>query len=373
MSDYFPADLLSEILVKLPVKTLIRFTAVSKSWRSIITSAAFIASHLSNSKNQTLLLTRHGKYSKLDQFSLLKVSEDGGFGINSSSEIEIPFEFQIEYSRVVGSCDGLVCLSNDIFFRNHSIPSIIIWNPSVRNHIALPNPTINPIESHNVVLGFGGVATHVYKVVRLVYGRKIDDDFGYLSVPPQVEIFSLRTRSWRRLIGGVDVVTLWALKSMHFRAYVNGVVHWLAFKPFDENEPRRCSILAFDIDNEVFSEVMPPYELAKDASANLGIFVVEDSLGIVGSNMVSVNVWMMKEYCVRESWTKLYTIDLLEEITNFVWFWKSGEALLTIRDLGLVVYNPETRETKDPGIYGDPYSLFVDNYVESLVLVRGHR
>ncbi|KAL7128915.1 hypothetical protein ABFS83_13G026600 [Erythranthe nasuta] len=370
MSDYFPADLLSEILVKLPVKTLIRFTAVSKSWRSIITSAAFTASHLStNSKNQTLLLTRHGKYSKLDQFSLLKVSENGHFGINS--EIEIPFEFPIEYSRVVGSCDGLVCLSNDMFFRNPSISSIIIWNPSVRNHIVLPNPTINPIESNNVVLGFGGFASHVYKVVRLVYVRQIDD-VGCLSVPPQVEIFSLDTRSWRRLIGGVDV-TLWALKSMHCRAYVNGVVHWLAYKPFDENARRRCSILAFDIGDEVFGEVMPPDELAKEASASLGIFVIEDSLGIVGSNMVSWNVWMMKEYCVRESWTKLYTIDLLEEITNFVWFWKSGEALLTIRDLGLVVYNPETRETKDPGIYGDPYSFFVDNYVESLVLVRGHR
>ncbi|EYU24892.1 hypothetical protein ABFS82_13G026500 [Erythranthe guttata] len=372
MSDYFPADLLSEILVKLPVKTLIRFTAVSKSWRSIITSAAFIASHLSNnSENQTLLLTRHGKHCKLDQFSLLKASENGNFGINSSSEIEIPFEFPIDYSRIVGSCDGLVCLSNDMFFRNPSIPSIIIWNPSVRNHIVLPNPTINPIESHNVVLGFGGLSSNVYKVVRLVYVRKIDD-VGCLSVPPQVEIFSLDARrSWRRLIGGVDV-TLWALKSMHCRAYVNGVVHWLAYKPFDENQPRRCSILAFDFDNEVFGEVMPPDELAKEASVSLGIFVIEDSLVIVGSNMVSWNVWMMKEYCVRESWTKLYTIDLLEEITNFVWFWNSGEALLTIRDLGLVVYNPETKETKDPGIYGDPYSFFVDNYVESLVLVRGH-
>ncbi|KAL7086864.1 hypothetical protein ACP275_13G028800 [Erythranthe tilingii] len=372
MSDYFPADLLSEILVKLPVKTLIRFTGVSKSWRSIITSAAFIASHLSNnSKNQTLLITRHGKHSKLDQFSLLKVSENGNFGINSSSEIEIPFEFQIEYSRIVGSCDGLVCLSNDMFFRNPSISSIIIWNPSVRNHIVLPNPTINPIESHNVVLGFGGFASHVYKVVRLVYGRKIDD-VGCLSVPPQVEIFSLTTRSWRRLIGEVDV-TLWALKSTHCRAFVNGVVHWLAYEPFDENESRRCSILAFDIGDEVFNEVMLPDELAKDASANLGIFVIEDSLGIVNSNMESWDVWMMKEYCMKEPWTKLYTIDLCEGMEKIVAFSKRGEVLVALWNLGLVVYNPETKETKDPGIYGDPYSLFVDNYVESLVLVRGHR
>ncbi|KAL7086870.1 hypothetical protein ACP275_13G029300 [Erythranthe tilingii] len=363
MLNYFPTELLSEILVKLPVKTLTRFTGVSKSWRSIITSAAFIASHLSNnSKNQTLLLTRYGHDNKLDQFSLLKVSENGGFGINSSMAIEAPFGFPIEYSNVVGYCDGLVCLSNCMFFRNPWQRGIMIWNPSVRNHIVLPEPTINPEGPHIAVLGFGVASRAHVKVVRLVYKCTIFDGFSG-SVPPQVEIFSLKTWSWRRLIGGVDVA-LRAYSNVYRQAFLNGVVHWLAKEPIHD----RSSILAFDIGDEVFGEVMLPYELATGASVKLGVFVIEESLGIVGSTNESCGVWVMKEYRVKESWTKLYKIDLVEGINNLVGFWKSGEALLTLRDLWLAVYNPETKETKDLGFYGNPYSSYVDIYAESLLL-----
>ncbi|XP_012852404.1 PREDICTED: F-box/kelch-repeat protein At3g06240-like [Erythranthe guttata] len=322
MSNYFPTELLSEILVKLPVKTLIRFTAVSKSWRSIITSAAFIASHLStNSKNQTVLLTRYGLDNKLDQFSLLEVSENGGFGINSSMVLEAPFGFQIEYSRVVGYCDGLVCLSNCMFFRNPSQRGIIIWNPSAR-----------------------------YSTVLVVVFRRRSRYFP-------------DTWSWRRLIRGVDVA-LRAYSNVYRRAFLYGVVHWLAKEPIHD----RSSVLAFDIGDEVFGEVMLPDELATGASVELGVFVIEESLGIVGSTNELCDVWVMKEYRVKESWTKLYKIDLAEEIKNLVGFWKNGEALLMLRDLWLVVYNPETKETKDLGFYGNPYSSYVDIYVESLLL-----
>ncbi|KAL7086865.1 hypothetical protein ACP275_13G028900 [Erythranthe tilingii] len=362
MSNYVPTDLLIEILQKLPIKSLIRFAAVSKSWRSIITSAAFIASHLSKVKNHThTLIHTQGKN------SLVKFTADGPFAVDSPSKLEFPYEKpRSMFIRIVGSCDGLVCLSNN--FRGIFVQTtVIMWNPSVRNHIVLPRPTINPKDARITVLGFGvdaGQAHH--KVVRLVYYKNTADSFT-----AEVEIFSLKTWSWRRLIG-VNV-PLWAHPKMFCQVFLNGVVHWLIEKkPTGDNSFRRSSILAFDVGDEVFREVMlPEWEGGSFRSTNLSIFVIKESLGVVNSTDESCDVWVMKEYCVSESWTKLYTVHSFKKIENVVGFLNSGETLLVLENSRLGVYNSETKHTKDLGIYGTPHSSFIYNYVESLLLLRG--
>ncbi|KAL7128918.1 hypothetical protein ABFS83_13G026900 [Erythranthe nasuta] len=331
MSDYIPRELQIQILQKLPVKSLIRFTAVCKSWRSIITSTDFISSHLSN-----------------NQLSLLKVAENVPFDVSSSSQLEVPFDGGIEYYKIVGSCDGLLCLSDEPC-RKLEHRHITIWNPCVRNHLNLPLPNINPEEGHCVELGFG-VASHAYiKVVRLVYVYKnLDDDFR-LIVPPQVEVFSDDKWRWRRLRGVSVTLTV-----MDWQAFFNGVVHWLGFEPIDAYNSRN-SILAFDIGDEVFSEVMLPDELVSEDIAELRILVIGESFGVVKHNRDDAyDVW-------------LYTIDhLIGKIENLFEFWKSGEALLEVKGYGLVVYDPETKMPKVLGING-----YVYHYVESLLLFSG--
>ncbi|KAL8031461.1 hypothetical protein ABFX02_13G026600 [Erythranthe guttata] len=363
MSNYVPTDLLIEILVKLPVKSLIRFAAVSKSWRSIITSAAFMASHLSKGKNHThTLIHTEGKN------SLVKFTADGPFAVDSPSKLEFPYyKPHSIYLRIVDSCDGLVCLSNKSFMIFPQSRGVI-WNPSVRNHVVLPDPTINPKDAYISVLGFGVDAgrTH-HKVVRFLYCRNAAGIYT-----TRVEIFSLKTWSWRMLIGGVDL-TLGAYPSLLRQVFLNGVVHWLIEeKPIGDNSFRRSYILAFDVGDEVFGEVMlPEWEAGGSGFAKLSIFLINESLGVVKSTGESCDVWVMKEYCVRESWTKLYTIRLFEKIENVVAFLNSGEALLALENSRLVVYDSETKHTKDLGIYGTPSSLYMYNYVESLLLLRG--
>ncbi|KAL2251273.1 F-box protein CPR30 [Sesamum indicum] len=368
MADYFPTELLIEILLRLPVKSLIRFTAVCKSWHALITSPSFISSHLSNTRNHTLLARRYDKHDKRERYSLLEVAEGGPFAVKSSSELGFPFKSQIGYFRIVGSCDGLVCLSDD-FFANPSQP-VILWNPSVRNHVILPKPTINPTAPHIFVLGFG-VAAHDYKVVRLVYCRKLDD-FGFI-LPPQIEVFSLKTGRWRR-VRRVDV-RLQVLEFMWCQTFLNGVVHWIAYESTNDDSTR-SSILAFRVGDEVFDEMKLPTELAREPVTNLCISLIGESLGVLKyyreAGNESCDVWMMKEYGAEESWTKLYRIDLFNGIEKVVAFWKNGEALVALQGLELAAYNQETKQTKELGIYGTTRSFYVDNYVESLLLMRGH-
>lgn len=367
MSDYLPTELVIEILRNLPVKSLIRFTTVCKSWHSIITSPTFINSHLSNHQNRTLLLRRYDKQDNREHYSLLRAT-DGSLHVDPSSGVDFPFRSQIGYFRIVGSCDGLLCLSDD-FFANPSGP-VVVWNPSVRNHMVLPKGIINPKEPHIAILGFG-VVSHEYKVVRLVYCRK-PDDFGFV-VPPQVEIFSLKTGMWR----GVKEVgfSLRILEFMWRQVFLNGVVHWVAYEPINDIASR-SAVLAFQLGDEVFSEVMLPDELARETVTNLTIFVIGESLGMIKYNGEASNqsfdVWMMKEYCVRESWTKLHRIKLQDGIEKVVAFWKGGETFLALQRLELVIFNPVTMQTKGLGIYGTTRSFYVDNYVESLLLLRGH-
>ncbi|KAK4727087.1 hypothetical protein R3W88_032004 [Solanum pinnatisectum] len=49
----FPEDLIREILLKLPVKALLRFKCVCKNWYTLIKNPCFIREHLNFSKNNS--------------------------------------------------------------------------------------------------------------------------------------------------------------------------------------------------------------------------------------------------------------------------------------------------------------------------------
>ena len=51
-----PEDIVPDILKWLPVKSLVRFRCVSKSWHSLITSSSFIHMHLHFNQSRSLII-----------------------------------------------------------------------------------------------------------------------------------------------------------------------------------------------------------------------------------------------------------------------------------------------------------------------------
>uniref|UniRef100_A0A1S4B203 F-box/kelch-repeat protein At3g06240-like n=1 Tax=Nicotiana tabacum TaxID=4097 RepID=A0A1S4B203_TOBAC len=92
-----PIELITEILSRLPVKSLLRFRCVSKYWLSLISSPEFAYTHL-------------------------------GIAANS-----YPVKKPRGYVRIVGSVNGLVCLVIEEKY-------FLLWNPSIRKFKKLPDP-----------------------------------------------------------------------------------------------------------------------------------------------------------------------------------------------------------------------------------------
>ncbi|KAL2496886.1 F-box protein [Forsythia ovata] len=367
MSDYLPKEIIIEILLKLPVKSLIRFTVVCKSWRSIITNSEFIFSHLSNGaskEDNTLFLRRYMK-DRAEHYTLLKDVENQTLGLQSSLELEFPFKSLIGYFRIVATAKGLVCLYDEFFAS--PTQSIILWNPCIRKHIVLPTPTIKSGTSDCVVLGFGATSCNI-KVVRFVYSKT--KDFT-CKVPAEVEIYSLSSGTWQR----VHFDDSYIIKEfMWSQAFIKDTVHWLAYDSVEDSRQSNgfySFIASLHVDDEVFGKILLPDNLSRVCERYLSITVVGESLGVIKYDDSGSCVWVMKQYGVMKSWTKLYNIDFVGGIDNVVGFRKNGEVLLASPGDELVTYNPETALSKDIGIYGNARSFYIDKFMESLVLLTG--
>ncbi|KAG5579667.1 hypothetical protein H5410_050294 [Solanum commersonii] len=150
MADsYFLPELLREILLKLPAKSLLRFTAVCESWHSVITSFPFISAHLAQTPHSdTLIVRRYVSTSNREHYSLFQDSKNQPFYLNFTSELNFPFNIQLGYFRIIGSCNGILCLADDLF---GELRSLILWNPSIQNCLqimAFPHHQFSFISAH---------------------------------------------------------------------------------------------------------------------------------------------------------------------------------------------------------------------------------
>lgn len=156
------------------------------------------------------------------------------------------------------------------------------------------------------------------------------------------------------------------------QAYLNGKVHWVSYKLIDL-VTRGCFVLLFDLGNEVFGEIELPLSLVHQFPRNMLTAIVGESLSVLQYDSQiyskSCTVWVMKEYGVVGSWSKQYTIDLDGRLVLMLGLRKNGEMLLGM-GRELVSYDFESQEITNLGVRGSKHAFWVDNYTESLVLLK---
>ncbi|KAM7503207.1 hypothetical protein LguiB_002111 [Lonicera macranthoides] len=371
MSDYLPEEVLVDIFSRLPVKTLIQVRCVCKQWFSLISNPNFATAHIDKTKNSDKLILRHFTEKERDgKEHYLLLENDQTLHVHDDVKLEFPFKTRSRHNfRVVGSCNGLLCLSDDLGVYAFGI---ILWNPSIRRFVTLPTPRVTKRThgSYSLVLGFGfDCKSNDYKVVRIAYvkGRN-----GCELIPPEVEVYSLSSGSWRSFVAGAPPYGIY-YGYTGSNAFLNGTLHWIGYDPCKKGS-NGCLIVSFDMGDEVFREVMLPDSLAHCAW-DLSISHYGELLSVLQYEQRAkehyFSLWVMKEYGVVDSWTKLYTIDTWGGLHKTVGFTKHGEVLMVTARGKMLLYDRNTRQKSNFGIRGAIDSFFVDNYMDSLVLLKG--
>ncbi|KAE9456097.1 hypothetical protein C3L33_11973, partial [Rhododendron williamsianum] len=251
MSDYIPTELLADILVRLPVQSLIRFTSVCKSWYSLITSPSFITKHLNHSSTNTknLLVKASNFDEKKERYLLCRGDEKFS---DEFSELEFPLSTPFGHNTILGSCNGLLCMVNF-----DSSQGVTLWNPSIKKSVTLPMPSLPQSSRRRLVLGFGAhPKTHEYMVVFIVYEMA---DVMQRKFPSNVLLYTQGAGSWRSIpsVGHPHCLACddW------FPAFVNGSVHWIALDMRAFDDGIRSLIVLFNMGSQAFSVVMMPAAL----------------------------------------------------------------------------------------------------------------
>ncbi|KAM7468858.1 hypothetical protein LguiA_007041 [Lonicera macranthoides] len=301
---HLPAELPTEILTRLPVKTLLLCTSISKSWYALITSPLFITTHqLNNQNNPTSLLLLRAEYSlnKKTQCSL-------HYGIDTFEEfVELDLAHITKQNRffgIAGTCNALVCL----YDLNEYI--VALWNPSLKRSIILPKPHAVRESSAFYHIGFGiDPISNDYKIVRLTNNYIFLDGVLELLTPLEVELFELSTSAWQNInVGEYPYV----ISPDNQPSLFNGVVHWAGYnQKYKVGSGFHPFIVSFDMRNDTLGVVMAPpcAQNSLDWCPRFTLF--GESLSFFHRDVDhSYCLWVMKEYGMGSSWMKQFTIDL---------------------------------------------------------------
>ncbi|XVF62744.1 hypothetical protein PTKIN_Ptkin09bG0032800 [Pterospermum kingtungense] len=291
---YLPQDMVEEILLRLPVKSLLRFTLVSKPWGCLISSSLFSKLHLQLAKEDPRIRTQNLLILGLDRD--LKLPEDCGTLLSEEAalvSLDFPAREPHQHVEILGSCNGLVAL---ISVMNLSVTkNLFIWNPSTRDYKKLPEHRLPSVYSlHRYFYGLGYDSTS--DDYKLLFGREASPNFPIINSA----IFSLRKNSWRTIENPPSHHNYGHTQP---GVFVNGALHW----PIREKKPlARREISAFDLNREKFHVLSVPHDCID--LAVLG--VVKDKLCIIfpDSSLSATEFWVMEDYGNEGSWTELLRI-----------------------------------------------------------------
>ncbi|WZZ56919.1 hypothetical protein YC2023_057026 [Brassica napus] len=333
-SIYITPELLEEIFLVLPLKSILIFKTVSKQWRSILESEMFVRRRRRmNVQKEPKLLAAY-KCRCGDQPSLLPESRFEG-----DEEIVC---LHCGDARPSMSCDGLVCIPEP--------ESIIVLNPSTGQLRRFP-PCPDPLSSRfrngseeffqgNWVMGFGkDIVTGSYKVVKMCV-EPIEEECDLLSV---------ESGEWRKL----------------------------RLPPYVHHVGRKS--VSLDLHRLEFHNVSVPS--ATWVTRSTEIVNLGERLAIAKSTILpewTLEIWTMNAN--EEKWSKTFSINLGDLDSNLpltrygmdftpVTVSKQGNVVFCNNFRNLFKYYSEAKEIRCLSLD----TLVISPYIENLVPLSGHQ
>ncbi|XP_062162357.1 putative F-box protein At3g21120 isoform X4 [Alnus glutinosa] len=246
-ANELPEDLVIQILLWLPVVSLLRFKSVCKSWYALITNQNFIAKHLLYNKNCNTQLLFKTRDKSNEDYVVSTISHET-LQVSLTQPLPPYFELDVDekfFIFVVGSCNGLVCLHDYLALHE------VIWNPATKETKIVPKsnlPRIVPAGCYTRTegIGFGFDAkTNDYKIINFlnIYNPRLSYYPSKNGVIFQIEVYSLRADSWRKVDGPP---CFFSNREIIPGTYINGMASWAAYS----NDWEESFLLSFDMSNE---------------------------------------------------------------------------------------------------------------------------
>ncbi|CAJ2638667.1 unnamed protein product [Trifolium pratense] len=369
-----PFDLVQEILCRLPVKSLMQFQCVCKSWKLLISGDHKFAKkhlHISITQSRHHLMVNKWKdaliSSIFDAVSEAKITQ--------TKLRSPPFLNKGYYFVSVASCHGIVCFQIPYY--------VVFWNPSIGKYKTSPFLRL----AQHYGLGYDHVNDN-YKLVAVYnyddQGDSSDDDNGNgnggdddddddvfeVSKKTEVMVHTLGTDCWRKIRKfpcGVPV-------GKSAGIFIGGAINWVTSKDGNEFYASSYFIVSLNMANESYQEILQP-DYGELFVVGLTLGVLRDCLCIFSHGESFVDIWLMNEYGVKKSWNKLFTIPFVKDIGLYpsnkaIYIYEDEQVLLVSSDdehrsnPKLVVYDSKSDTFKFPEIAIRKVPTI---YVESLI------
>lgn len=348
-SRTLPHDLIVQILTWLPVKSLIKFRCVSKSWFALISTPYFAKSHLRNSKHRPSLSTRRVMLNcrgSLYHCSALSVLRDP---VIPTFDTEYSIRVAKNFVWVVGSCDGLICLAVNK-------QDLILWNPSTRICKKLPDFGVEVKFGSYFSYGLGfDESSDDYKIVGFFNSKR---DLSEVMV----KVYCLKIDQWRSL---ENFKGRWLMDDP--ATFAQGKLHWISTTGMEMNSG--WDIVYLDLKTEEYGILQMPSYVKTDHYSRLG--ASEGQLYVLCSHLSSADVWIMDYAVGQGTWTKVLNIPYIDDFLRYtykkaVYLLKNGQVVLHCGSK-FVIFDSKDCSFRYPEVRNSEEFVAASAYIESLV------
>ncbi|OIT02203.1 PREDICTED: F-box protein At3g07870-like [Nicotiana attenuata] len=333
--DSLPQELVVDIASRLPITSLVQFKFVRKSFYRLSHDPELVNLHLSRAvKNDPCIIFLAGDPCFVEL-----------------SDLGREKEVSVSMLKECFPEDGVVS-----FYRQVQAPAYI-----------------NRMFAGNIIafeFGFSPV-TKEYKVIKITYEYGPRSYFG----TSEVQVFSLSGNSWRSIGEAAYQIDSQGIM-------LNGKMHWLTrFGMYNGCHDRL--IVSFDLADEVFAEVPKVDFNADPRTDSFHLAVLGGSLAVAitlpHQKGCGIEIWVMKEYNVKDSWVKEYIIGAytptpisVMEHVKVLCLLKNGDLLVDYRCGNLVAYDPQNAVFRPLKYQGMPNWFQREaNWCQTIVHVGG--